>query len=1333
MNVNVSSGYKMTKPTIILFNSNFNVISYKQFPDNATNLYWSIPKDKIKDGTNNYNFAYAGIYKDKKFIFYFKPIQITKVYVNLEVQQVATGSTSFTNENKGYVGDQFAFVGITNVKLPDSYGMYIAFMDVDENGKNTGYFGPYYRMVKKDDTTYYYKKTIQKAGQNRKYKICIQDNYHQNIDCRVGIYTVLEKPIQINNYNITKINETNDYVDYEMKISLSKKPKSIKIQTEKNNYDLLKYDVMVGYIVFKPNFATFMDYSSDYKTWTIKFRIYKSNETQNKSFTLIVKDTSEIKQTESFIVPKKSKANVSLDVTADSYSKQIPAKFTFTVTTSSKIDALKVTTSKNESQTRLRDGYGMFGSIQIKPIDDLTWQVTYSVNTVYPFNAKENDITLNFYALTKDLKTTLASKSIKIKVYRDTSEEDFSDILNFLNKSPILSKLNLGDKNIRYAPISRAEAALIVYEFLKLKNTDFKLPYDINLYSNPFADLDRNTNYYDAVVTLANYKGDDDITVLTKKFGVFNPLDYVKRFQFVKMIIEGLNISKTNDFSYIKNYSDYNELGEDAKVYFATAVKNGIIKGDNNKLLSYQDLTIFQALTILDRVKDYNLNVNDNQFIQPDFSNQIGTTLGIIPDIQEYNPDVTPIKIINIDDKKDGNCTKLTVIANVDKDANEYYVWSTNFGYFKKVDENNREVIFCPATKKPNVDYQIKVLGNDGYFNFDENNITLSRNDYVYSQNIADKNTSVVKFDISLSVSNKKMKENALFEISKTGSLYKNKLNVGLEKVSVVLSDGNTNYTINNVKWNEDKIYFIVPSIKEFYGKALNMKVIIGSNDKFKKFDFSNVVYNPIYMISGAVSADKNGNYPQFVYINNKKVELHNGGFNYIADSTGKYNIEINKYYPPQIVEITDKNPTAYVYMNYIDLDYDDDGVENGKDAFPYNPAYSVDNDKDGYPDKYNEGYTSGDLPIDKYPNDPNKWNDEQPVCAQVITHAYNPKTGEEKDFSTPCDVPEGWIVGKAPDFDGDGINDILDTDDDNDGISDDEEIKFGTDPHNSNSKPTPLMLKIFNKKLIFTPYHKNYDIAIKVDSIFGDDINIDVESNNNYINIQRSWNDVLKLADYIDNNLTLHLSIKDNLKKGIMQDKLIFTLTDQHNNILKTDINVTILNGDFVILKGWNLKSAVTDLSIDNLKNFYIIWKWDNKNEKWLGWSGNKKINEAIKKHNFGNFNYILSQEGFWVYSKKDMVEDINENYKIINDKNYKKIDHFYFGLGWKLVGFTKDIDVDYLLKHSKYVKVIWLYDNIKKEWKLYGENINENYYLKYKKLKFIPKGEGVWIYFEK
>lgn len=32
-------------------------------------------------------------------------------------------------------------------------------------------------------------------------------------------------------------------------------------------------------------------------------------------------------------------------------------------------------------------------------------------------------------------------------------------------------------------------------------------------------------------------------------------------------------------------------------------------------------------------------------------------------------------------------------------------------------------------------------------------------------------------------------------------------------------------------------------------------------------------------------------------------------------------------------------------------------------------------------------------------------------VCAQVVTTAINPATGEQKDFPTPCDVPEGWGV----------------------------------------------------------------------------------------------------------------------------------------------------------------------------------------------------------------------------------------------------------------------------------------------------------------------------------
>lgn len=30
--------------------------------------------------------------------------------------------------------------------------------------------------------------------------------------------------------------------------------------------------------------------------------------------------------------------------------------------------------------------------------------------------------------------------------------------------------------------------------------------------------------------------------------------------------------------------------------------------------------------------------------------------------------------------------------------------------------------------------------------------------------------------------------------------------------------------------------------------------------------------------------------------------------------------------------------------------------------------------------------------------------------CPQVLTPAFNPETGELRDFSTPCEVPEGWV-----------------------------------------------------------------------------------------------------------------------------------------------------------------------------------------------------------------------------------------------------------------------------------------------------------------------------------
>lgn len=44
----------------------------------------------------------------------------------------------------------------------------------------------------------------------------------------------------------------------------------------------------------------------------------------------------------------------------------------------------------------------------------------------------------------------------------------------------------------------------------------------------------------------------------------------------------------------------------------------------------------------------------------------------------------------------------------------------------------------------------------------------------------------------------------------------------------------------------------------------------------------------------------------------------------------------------------------------------------------------------------------------------------DEVMCAQVITPALNPETGEIVEFPTPCDVPEGWelIENEIPTLD---------------------------------------------------------------------------------------------------------------------------------------------------------------------------------------------------------------------------------------------------------------------------------------------------------------------------
>jgi len=68
------------------------------------------------------------------------------------------------------------------------------------------------------------------------------------------------------------------------------------------------------------------------------------------------------------------------------------------------------------------------------------------------------------------------------------------------------------------------------------------------------------------------------------------------------------------------------------------------------------------------------------------------------------------------------------------------------------------------------------------------------------------------------------------------------------------------------------------------------------------------------------------------------------------------------------------KDGTVATYNYVPNDDSDNDGVVNTADAFPLDPAASVDSDRDGHPDSWNAGYTQSDsttgLTLDAYPQD---------------------------------------------------------------------------------------------------------------------------------------------------------------------------------------------------------------------------------------------------------------------------------------------------------------------------------------------------------------------------
>lgn len=136
------------------------------------------------------------------------------------------------------------------------------------------------------------------------------------------------------------------------------------------------------------------------------------------------------------------------------------------------------------------------------------------------------------------------------------------------------------------------------------------------------------------------------------------------------------------------------------------------------------------------------------------------------------------------------------------------------------------------------------------------------------------------------------------------------------------------------------------------------------------------------------------------------------------------------------------------------DDDADGDFVPDDEDAFPNDPAASVDADGDGAPDAWNEDATpeqiaASELVLDAFPDNPDEWldTDGDGIGNNEDTDDDGDGVADDAD-AFPTDATE------TIDTDGDGIGNNADTDDDGDGSSDAEEIAEGTDPLDANDYP---------------------------------------------------------------------------------------------------------------------------------------------------------------------------------------------------------------------------------------------------------------------------------------
>ena len=100
----------------------------------------------------------------------------------------------------------------------------------------------------------------------------------------------------------------------------------------------------------------------------------------------------------------------------------------------------------------------------------------------------------------------------------------------------------------------------------------------------------------------------------------------------------------------------------------------------------------------------------------------------------------------------------------------------------------------------------------------------------------------------------------------------------------------------------------------------------------------------------------------------------------------------------------------------------DKDGIPDSQDDFPTDPAAALDSDGDGYPDRWNNGYTASGsvwgLRIDMFPNDPFDWAD-----ADADGLGDNRELSIGTDPSNPDTDSDSWTDGEEVDWGSDPLD----------------------------------------------------------------------------------------------------------------------------------------------------------------------------------------------------------------------------------------------------------------------------------------------------------------------